>query len=104
MTPNAIDTLDAFTLLARSVLRLEIIRFLPRLPYAVSDKEKLIRFIFGAHVGGLDVGIPLCTNRIRSWEGLRQLEMFIPFRGKKGVRNRQFLTKLGDCLSAKWIH
>lgn len=49
MTSNTIDTLDASTLLAGSVLRLEIVWFMPSLPSAVSGKEKLIqRLILGA--------------------------------------------------------
>lgn len=37
----------------------------------------------------LDVGRPLCTNRIRLRDGLRQLEMCIPFRGKKEGGNEE---------------
>lgn len=33
-------------------------------------------------ITGLDVGRLLCTNRIRLRDGLRQLEMCIPFQGK----------------------
>lgn len=40
MTSNTIDTLDASTLLAGGVPRLEIVSSLPRLPSAVSGKEK----------------------------------------------------------------
>ena len=96
MTPNTIDTLDASTLLASSVLRLEIVRFLPRFPSLLSEKEKLIqRLIVGAHVEGLDADRPLCTNRIRLGVGLRQLEMCIPFRGKKGGEEQTVSYQIG---------
>lgn len=44
---------------------------------------------------GLELGTFLCTNRIRLRDGLRQLEMCIPFRGKEGGEEQTVSSQMG---------